>query len=46
MQKVYISEICVMINQTENLFKNMSVNIITENTQLINYFREKLRKKW
>jgi hypothetical protein len=45
MQKSYIDEICVMINRAESLFKNLSVAVITENGALLNYFREKLRKK-
>lgn len=45
MQKSYIDEICVMINRAESLFKNLSVAVITENGPLLNYFREKLRKK-
>lgn len=44
MQRVYIDEICVMINRAESLFKNMSVPVISENLWLLNYFREKLKK--
>lgn len=45
MEKVYINEICVMINKTESLFKNLSVSVISGNLPLLTYFGEKLRKR-